>query len=104
MTPTLAILLASPCCPGCLRTATRIDRTPESGEDAPIRDGEPLPALHVWAAGVLYDDGSDDVHGCGYWAIRCSCDGDGLDGFGEATIPTVRSLTPAAVLALLGEE
>jgi hypothetical protein len=97
MTPDLLAILSSPCCPGCLRTATRIERSPTDSEDATVQPGDPLPLLVVWPDGTADEDG--DCHSVGYWCFRCSCDRDGLDGFGS--IPTVRSLTPAAVLAWL---
>jgi hypothetical protein len=95
MTPTLAAILSRPCCPCCLRSATRIDRTPESGDDAPDVLPGAAPVVYWWP-----ERSNDAPAGWGYWAIRCSCDGD-FEGFNEASIPTVRSLTPAAVLAWL---
>lgn len=99
MIPDLRALLSSPCCPGCLRTATRIDRSPADSEDATVQPGDPLPLLIVWPDGTEYnEEGGPVIGGVGYWCLRCSC-GYELDG--DDPIPTVRSLTPAAVLALL---
>jgi hypothetical protein len=105
MTPDLDTLLSSPCCPGCLRTATRIEHSTDLAEaepDQPSPDDPPV--LHVWPEGTdnatdLDDD--DSVTGIGQWCIVCGC-GQDIAGEEEDPIPTVRSLTPSAVLAWLG--
>jgi hypothetical protein len=105
MNPDLATILSSPCCPGCLRTATRIEHSTDLIEHKPER---PLPGaspvLHIWPDGTNYatdlDDDQDSVTGVGQWCIVCGC-GEDIPGEEEDPIPTVRSLTPAAVLAWL---
>lgn len=92
MTP--ATLLASPCCPGCRRVAVRVDRLPLD-YDAPSPLPGAAPVLNWWPSPHAAAPPEQ-----GYWCIWCSCDHD-TEGFNEATIPTVRSLTPPAVLALI---
>ena len=102
MTPDLTTLLASPCCPGCRRVAGRIDRTPESGEDAPKPPLGSAPVLYVWPDGIAWDGGRRISKGM--WALICGCPAGEIGGTRRAPIPTVRSLTPPAVLAWLGAE
>ena len=98
MTPDLPTILSSPCCPGCLRTATRIDRSPTDSEDATVQPGDPLPALYVWPDGTA---GEESIPRCGgAWVLVCPCEYE-LNGDAWEQVPTVRSLTPAAVLAWL---
>jgi hypothetical protein len=99
MTPDLTTLLASPCCPGCLRTATRIDLTPNGIAQPDIPAGVDV-VVWVWPDGYT-EPGFD----CGSWSMACAtCGPDQEEWGGEdrpRAIPTVRSLTPAAVLARL---
>lgn len=85
---------AAPCCPNCGTVGTLVDQPTSSIEIPKPKEGEML--LYRWPQGSKAWGYAD----AGAWVWSCSCGWQDEDT-AEVAWPTLRSCTPAVVVALI---